>query len=196
MIKYNVTAAITMQNAMHAVYLMLGSNLGDRLAFLVQAKFLLSSIAGTIAGESSIYETEPWGFVHENKFLNQVIVVQTLLEPLKLLEEIKKTETSLGRINSTIRTNITNSTNSTNNTKNVVRYAARCIDIDILFYDNLVMQTPGLIIPHPEIPNRRFVLEPLTELSPNLVHPVLEMTCVQLLAVCEDRGGVNIMTDD
>jgi len=139
---------------------------------MVQAKNKLINLTGTIDKQSSVYETEPWGFVHPNKFLNQVICMHTILEPRNLLVEIKKIEVSLGR------------------TKSDKRYGERCIDIDILFYDNLVMQTVDLVIPHPEIPNRRFVLEPLTEIKPSLIHPVYKMTAEQLLAACTDTGEV------
>lgn len=153
-------------------HMILGSNLGDRLGYIEQAKIQLNKIAGTIERHSYIYETEPWGFVHENFFLNQVVVIQTSVEPMALLMKIKDIETSMGRI------------------LNTERYTGRNIDIDILFYDNQVIKTKELVIPHPEIPNRRFVLEPLAEIDPLLLHPVLFMTCAQLLFICEDRCQV------
>ena len=158
---------------MSLVYLILGGNLGDRLEYLAQAKKELGSTIGVITKQSSLYETEPWGFVHENLFLNQVILIETTVEPMILLTEIKKIETSLGRI------------------KGKERYSARFIDIDILFYDQLILNSSDLVIPHTEIEKRRFVLEPLTEISPSLEHPVLIMTCEKLLALCNDECKVS-----
>ncbi len=149
-------------------YLILGSNLGDRMQYFVHAKNHLMRSVGNIMQQSSIYETEPWGFKDRNLFLNQVLLIDTELNPMALLTEIKNIETSLGRI------------------KSNERYKARSIDIDILFYDNLVIKTSELAIPHPEIANRRFVLEPLAEINPLFKHPVLLKTCAGLLADCKD----------
>jgi 2-amino-4-hydroxy-6-hydroxymethyldihydropteridine diphosphokinase len=151
-------------------YLIFGSNLGNRLELLEKAKQQVEKSIGNVLQSSSIYDTEPWGFVHKNWFLNIVMAINTNLEPFALLVEIKKIEASLGRI------------------MEDVRYTARLIDIDILFYDDLVLHTPELIIPHPEIPRRKFVLEPLTEIAPDLVHPVLKKTMMQLLKECEDTS--------
>ncbi len=157
---------------MSITYLIFGSNLGNRLECLEKAKQQSEKSIGNVLQSSSIYDTEPWGFVHKNWFLNQVMAVNTDLEPFALLAEIKKIEASLGRIIED------------------VRYTARPIDIDILFYDDLVLQTSELIIPHPEIARRKFVLEPLTEIAPDLVHPVLKKTIRLLLNECEDISGI------
>ena len=156
------------QEGMAQVYLILGSNLGDRLSFFAKAKELLQASSGTITKQSSLYETEPWGFVHENSFLNQVILFETTLEPIQLLGEIKTIESMLGRKNGP------------------ERYNARCIDIDILFYDDLVLNSPELVIPHREMTKRRFVMEPLAEISPKQVHPLYKQDCENLLLLCED----------
>ncbi len=157
---------------MATVFLILGGNLGDRYAFMNAAKKSLIENAGNILSQSSVYETEPWGFEHENQFLNQVIFLETFLEPLALLKEIKKIEKNLGRI------------------KSKERYSARVIDIDILFYDRLIITSPKLTIPHPEIPNRRFVLEPLAELDADFVHPVSGLSVRVILENCLDKGIV------
>ena len=156
-------------------YLILGSNLGERLQYFIQAKKLLTGSVGKILQQSSIYETEPWGFQDSNLFLNQVLLIDTALKPIALLNEIKNVENFLGRVLSN------------------VRYSARCIDIDILFYETLLIQTPELEIPHPEIANRRFVLEPLAEINPSLMHPVLKRTCAELLADCKDVCKVMVL---
>ena len=157
---------------MATAYLILGSNIGDRQACIESAKRLISADAGAILSFSDMYETEPWGFVHENLFLNQVIAVETNLNPFELLAALKKIEISLGRI------------------RHKERYTARTIDIDILFYDDVVISTPELTIPHAEIANRRFVLEPLAELAPEFIHPLLKMAVKELLAGCDDECGV------
>lgn len=157
---------------MASVYLILGSNLGNRLHFLQQAKQQLTEKAGRIISQSSLYETEPWGFNHDNQFINQVIILQTQLLPADLLTEIKNIEKLLGR------------------EKGKERYTARTIDIDILFYDNLIVNTPQLTIPHAEIPNRRFVLEPLCEIDGEFFHPCFKKPIKELLSECSDSNIV------
>ena len=161
---------------MPQVYLIIGSNLGDRLWYFNQAKKWLIDLAVFITKESAIYETEPWGFEDNNLFINQVIVIETHMTPASLLTELKNIEVSLGRIHK------------------VDYYEARCIDIDILFYESLIINTTELIIPHPEIANRRFVLVPLNELNPSLYHPVLMKTCSELLAECKDTCRVDLFS--
>ena len=153
---------------MPKVYLILGGNLGDRCKYLKEARGLIEKSIGKVVCCSSCYETEPWGFVHENLFLNQAVEVETSLSPFEILNSIKVIETSLGRI------------------RGKERFNARTIDIDILFYDNLIINLPELIIPHPEMTNRRFVLSPLVEIAPDFVHPVLNKTIQQLLSECQD----------
>lgn len=157
---------------MAIVYLILGSNLGDRTVFIESAKKMLEENTGTILQQSSVYETEPWGFEHGNQFLNQVVLFETELGPVNLLKKIKRIETDLGRV------------------RGKERYSARFIDIDILFYDRLVFSDAELTIPHPELANRRFVLEPLAELGPDFSHPVSGFSVKKLLELCLDSGLV------
>jgi 2-amino-4-hydroxy-6-hydroxymethyldihydropteridine diphosphokinase len=154
---------------MELSYLILGGNIGDRLDYLHQGVELLSRDAGRITAKSSIYESEPWGFDDPHWFLNRVVAVETDLAPLTLLDCIQKIELTLNR------TRIDN-----------VRYAARTIDIDILFYGNHAINLPELIIPHPKIADRMFVLQPMTELAPDFIHPVLHRTMASLKEHCTD----------
>lgn len=153
---------------MSKVFLILGGNLGNRQNNLEQARLLIEQTIGVTITCSACYETEPWGFAHENAFLNQVLQVETTLAPLSVLKEIQKIEISLGRV------------------RGNDRYNARTIDIDILFYDNLIVTLPDLTIPHLHIAKRRFVLEPLAEVASEFVHPVLNLTVSELLTACED----------
>jgi 2-amino-4-hydroxy-6-hydroxymethyldihydropteridine diphosphokinase len=157
---------------MARVFLILGGNLGDRFKYLEEARTLIEKSIGLLCSCSSYYETEPWGFTHENPFLNQALEVSTNLNPLEILNCIQSVETSLGRI------------------RGMERYRARTIDIDILFYDDLVINTPELTIPHAEISKRRFVLEPMAEIASNFVHPVINKTIRMLLSECQDTGKV------
>ena len=152
---------------MNKAYLLTGGNEGDSYRYLQQALTNIELICGQILQVSSVYQTAPWGKKDQPDFLNQVLLVNTKLEPHALLAAIFGIEEKSGRIRS-------------------VKNAPRTIDIDILFYNQLVLEEPGLSIPHPRIAARRFVLEPLNEISPGLVHPVLGKTISQLLLECTD----------
>ena len=157
---------------MNKVVLLLGSNLGDSQLLFSRAIVLLRDRAGTVGETSSLYQSPPWGFVHENDFLNQVVVVQTALASEQILKECLQIETDLGR------------------ERKGEGYAARTIDIDLLFVDDLVIKTKDLILPHPRLQLRRFTLLPLIELMPNFVHPELNKTMRVLLQECEDHAEV------
>lgn len=154
----------------HTVTIGLGSNLGDRLANLQAA------IAGLppeirLLRASPVYETPPWGFSDQPAFLNQVIQAATDLDPQAVLGKLKRLEVELGR-------------------KTTFRYGPRLIDLDILLYGNLVLEMPGLKIPHPHLAERAFVLVPLADLDPELRHPLLGETMETLLERV-DRQGIH-----
>lgn len=153
---------------MPTLYLLLGGNLGDRVLYLQQARASIAGQVGKIKQSSKLYETAAWGKTDQPAFLNQVLEVQTDLTPEQVLQQINLIEHALGRA----RTE---------------HWGARVIDIDILFYDSLVLQTQRLTIPHPQLYRRRFTLAPLAELAPDLVHPVLGASINQLLAACPDE---------
>lgn len=150
---------------MNMVYIALGTNLGDRLANLRDAINALAPDVRVLR-ESTIYETPPWGYVSQPSFLNMVIEAETSLRPRALLDYLKKREEELGRV------------------KNF-RYGPRQIDLDILFYDNLVFEDERLEIPHPRLHERAFVLVPLSDLVPDLVHPVLGKDIKSLLSILD-----------
>jgi 2-amino-4-hydroxy-6-hydroxymethyldihydropteridine diphosphokinase len=152
----------------HTVYLALGSNLGDRLANLKQAIDALTPQM-EVKAKSSVYETPPWGYEDQPKFLNQVVKAKTYLDPEPLLKHLKRLEVALGR-----QASIPN--------------GPRLIDMDILFYDDLVLNTASLVIPHPRLQERGFVLLPLMELSPDLVHPLNKKSVREMAAGCDLAG--------
>ena len=153
---------------MPIIYLALGTNLGDRLANLRAAIASLPP-AVTVLAESPVYETPPWGLTDQPAFLNMAFKGETRLSPLALLAHLKHLETELGRVPA-------------------VRYGPRLIDMDILFYDDLVLDTPELTLPHPRLHERAFALVPLADLEPDLVHPVLGKPVRELLAAVDTSG--------
>jgi len=157
---------------MSQVYLLIGGNLGDRFQLLKQVKELICNVFGGLKKESSIYESEPWGFEADQNFLNQVVVVSTELEPINVLDKCQQIENDLGRIRS----------NS--------GYASRTMDVDILFIDDKIIETERLIVPHEHLHKRKFTLLPLNELSTDFIHPKLNKTFIELLKECSDQSNV------
>jgi 2-amino-4-hydroxy-6-hydroxymethyldihydropteridine diphosphokinase len=154
--------------SMHTTYLALGTNLGNRTENLRAALDALSPSV-VIRLSSPIYETPPWGLTDQPAFLNMVVRGETDLEPAALLQHLKRLETELGRVPS-------------------VHWGPRLIDMDILFYDDLILDMPGLTIPHPHLHERAFVLVPLANLAPDLVHPMLGKPVRNLLAAVDTTG--------
>lgn len=151
---------------MATAYLSLGSNLGDRLRLIQEAVAALTVEAGPVTALSSLYETEPWGFSSPHRFLNVALALETTLSPETLLAVTQRIERDLGRTHKSVDG----------------RYADRTIDIDLLFVGDAVLDTSALTLPHPRLHLRRFVLEPLCEIAPDLCHPLLRKSVSQLLA--------------
>jgi 2-amino-4-hydroxy-6-hydroxymethyldihydropteridine diphosphokinase len=158
------------------VYIGLGSNRGDRMAHLEKAMERIADRIGKICLKSSVYATEPWGYEDDRFFLNMALEVETLLSPASILLEIRSIEQELGRI------------------RGVQGYQGRTIDIDILFYNDLVIRSTDLVIPHPLLQERKFVLVPLAEIAGNYIHPVFNKSVATLLNECPDQKQVNKAT--
>ena len=158
---------------MNLTYLLIGGNIGNRMGNLDTAINFIKKDIGRIVSASSIYETAAWGITEQLDFLNQVLLVITKFSPQETMQAILSIENKMGRI----RTQ---------------KNASRIIDIDILFFNDEIIDEPGLTVPHPEIQNRRFVLEPLAELSPLLVHPILKKSISELLSDCKDDLEVKL----
>lgn len=152
----------------HIVYLALGSNLGNRLSNLKEATAALPPQM-EVKAKSAVYETPPWGYEDQPKFLNQVLKATTYLDPEPLLKHLKRLEVTLGR-------------------KETFQNGPRLIDMDILFYDDLILNTRLLVIPHPRLQERGFVLLPLMDLDPDLVHPVSKKSVREMMTACNVEG--------
>jgi len=150
------------------LYVLLGGNLGDKRKVFSEASAMLLEQVGKITAQSAIYETEPWGFESADYFWNQVLEFSTALSPEEVLHQTQQIEFLLGR------------------TCKAVQYDSRIIDIDILFYGDQVIESDNLTVPHPRIQERKFVLVPLCEVAPELMHPVFHKNIQQLLSECPD----------
>lgn len=153
---------------MKEVYLLLGSNLGDSKKKLSDALRIIEEKLGLVIRSSSLYQTAAWGKTDQPDFINQVLCLRTKLPPRQLLEQILVIENQLGRIRAE-------------------KWSSRTIDIDILFYGDLILQEKDLIIPHPFLHLRKFTLMPLCEINPELYHPVLKAKAIDLLNKLEDN---------
>ena len=161
---------------MYTAYIGFGSNIGDRLKHLQNAIHALSKTEGiNLQKISSVYKTDPVGYEAQGQFLNGVAAIQTNLSPLSLLHTLKEIETVIGR-------------------QHRIRWGPREIDLDILIYGNLCVQTEKLVIPHPEMHLRDFVLVPLVEIAPDLVHPIFQESTQTLLEHLEDDKSVTRTT--
>ncbi len=156
---------------MNNIYLLLGSNMGNSKARLLKAVVQIEKQIGTVIRQSGLYSTAAWGNANQPDFLNQVIIVETKLSAPQTMQTILNIEKKMGRIRT-------------------FKNAPRVIDIDILFFNKEIIEQEHLSIPHPQIQNRRFVLVPLNQLSPNLKHPILNKTVHQLLINCSDKLNV------
>ncbi len=156
-------------------FLLLGTNLGDRaLNLSLVKKNIMDKSIGNIINQSSVYETAAWGIKDQPSFYNQTIEINTDLDPLELLRACLSIENEIGR-------------------KRIQKWGPRLIDIDILYYGDLCMDTKELHIPHPEIQNRRFTLVPLAEVAPDFIHPKFKKSNMDLLLECKDNLQANIV---
>ena len=151
-------------------YLSLGTNLGNRRAYLSRAIGLLRKM-GHLFICSSVYETSPWGRVDQPYFLNQVVGLSVLRPAQVLSQHLRRAEQQLGR-------------------SRRQHWGPREIDIDLLYYGNTILNTPTLTLPHPQLHKRLFVLRPMVEVAPTWVHPVFDKTQSELMAMCKDKGVV------
>jgi 2-amino-4-hydroxy-6-hydroxymethyldihydropteridine diphosphokinase len=156
---------------MFQVYLLLGANLGKRFDQMRAAFQEVGKQVGSIIHYSALYETAAWGVEDEPNYLNQVLLVETTLEPLVVLKRINKIEKKLGRVRN-------------------LKWESRLIDIDILFYDDLIINSSELIVPHPYLHLRRFTLIPLHEIAPDWIHPIFKKNTGELLKELKDELDV------
>ena len=160
---------------MKNAYLLTGSNIGDRLQQLNKAARLINEKAGSLQRLSSVYETEAWGITDQPSFYNQALHITTLLEPAQLLTTLLCIEEEMGRVRKE-------------------KFGPRIIDIDILLIDSLIVHTPSLIVPHPFLQERNFALQPLAEIAPLLVHPLLNTTIEELIRLSTDTLECTIIS--
>ncbi|WP_291856608.1 2-amino-4-hydroxy-6-hydroxymethyldihydropteridine diphosphokinase [Marinilabilia sp.] len=158
---------------MSRVILLLGGNRGDTEQILRKAQILVEQHVGPVCSSSGLYKSPPWGFEDTQWFLNQVVFVETSFTVREVLARTQRIEQELGR-----------------KKKTTTHYEGRPVDIDILFYDEVIVSSPELTVPHPRLHLRRFTLVPLFELAPGMIHPVLKESITTLLETCPDKGEV------
>ncbi len=163
---------------MHQVFLGTGGNIGNKHDNFDKVYTFIKNELGAIVKSSAVYETPPWGFDAKENFWNMVLIIETELSATELLGKINNIENRFGR------------------TRDGVNYKSREMDIDILYFNDEIINTENLIIPHPLLHKRLFVLVPLAEIAPKFVHPVLKLTSVELLNICEDKSGIKKVNND
>ena len=161
----------------HDLFLMLGSNLGERMGNIKLAEKMINDQIGEVRKCSDIYETEPWGCIDQPLFLNKLLLVETYFDAQKVLELALCIEKALGR--NRLLSN---------------KWKERSIDIDIIYFDEQIIQTPQLVVPHPRLHQRNFVLIPLADMVPEFVHPVLKKNTLKMISECKDLQKVNKYT--
>jgi len=158
------------ENQTHYAYISLGTNVGNKKENLINA---INYIAGEneIIRKSALYKTEPWGNKEQDDFINQVILIKTKMPPNELMAFLLNTEKKMGR-------------------ERIEKWGPRIIDLDILFYDNEIIEEEGLVIPHPYITDRKFILVPLMEISESFKHPLTKQTIKWHIEACSDKNQV------
>ena len=151
----------------------IGGNIEPRIEYLEKAILWVESLVGKVVRKSKLYESEPWGGVGQAQFLNQVLIIETELNPLEVLQYLKKIESLLGRVEGE-------------------RWGPRNIDLDLLFLEREVFHSSELLLPHPRLHERNFVLLPLQEVLPEWVHPTYQMNVPDLLRYCRDEGLITL----
>ena len=160
---------------MHQVFLGIGGNTGNKQDNFSKVYTFIKNELGEIIKRSSVYETPPWGFQSDENFWNQVLLIETGFPPEEVLKKTAEIENRFGR------------------KRRTAGYTSRKMDIDILYFDELVLEAKNLTIPHPQIANRLFVLVPLAEIAPEFMHPQLKITSLQLVEKCPDKSEIKIV---
>ena len=162
-----------MKTKKQQVFLQLGSNIGDRVCYLNQAKRYIAEEIGDVVSESRVYESSPWGVTNQDYYLNEVIEVYTLDHPNTVLKKILHIEKKIGRVRKR-------------------KWSSRVIDIDIIFYASVIINNKNLIIPHEYMHERNFVLYPLNDIAADFVHPIIKNTVNKLMKECNDKNEIKI----
>ena len=160
---------------MNKAYLLTGGNTGDRKHYLKQAIDLIEESCGKIRKQSALYETEAWGKNDQPSFLNQALLLHTSMNAPELMQQLLAVEEKMGR-------------------RRGEKYGPRIIDIDVLLYNDAILESSIITVPHPEMANRRFALTPLAEIAAGIMHPLLKKSIRELLKVCPDQLAVRIIS--